>query len=176
MFSNQNDSTSGRLPPGTPLWVIILTCTISLWLNTLPIPLGIYALCPDFLLCTLIFWSVFESTKIGILSAWFLGLFMDVIHGTLLSQHSLCYAFAVFFAIMLKRRLFRFLPLYQSLHIAPITFLGQATVYWISGLRNNEFNYPIHLLLGNLWVIPLWIIGCHCMFRWRRHTLLHTLD
>jgi len=175
IFSTQTDPTVGRLPPTTPLWIVVASCVLGLWLNTLPVPLGIYALCPDFLLCALVFWAIFEPTKMGILTAWVLGLFMDVIHGTLLSQHSLSYAFSVFIALLLKRRLFRFSPFYQSLHIMPIIFLGHSSVHWISNLRNNQVDYPFYLLLGNIWVIPLWIGGCYWMFHWRRHTL-HTID
>jgi rod shape-determining protein MreD len=169
------DPSVGRTPPSTSSWIIFASYAVGLLLNTLPIPSSIAYFYPDFLLTALIFWAIFEPTASGILTAWSAGLFMDVIHGTLLSQHSLCYAFSTFIAVLLRRRLFRFAPFEQSLHIAPIVFIGQASVHWISHLRTNQSDFPFQFIIASLWVIPLWVGACYWIARWRQHTI-HTLD
>lgn len=172
MFSSTHN-TAGNLPSSTPKWIIFLSCLVALWLNTLALPSEIHPFLPDFLLFILVFWSVFEPTKIGILSAWIIGLFMDSVHGTLLGQHSLCYALSVFLTILAKRRLFRFAAFYQSLHILPIIFIGKISIESISALKNGSALLPTSFAMGHLWIIPLWIAAYHWLFYKRRHTFHH---
>ncbi|NBX21576.1 MAG: rod shape-determining protein MreD, partial [Betaproteobacteria bacterium] len=46
---------------------------------------------PDMLALVLVFWTVHQPLRIGIVAAFFFGLLMDVHQGALLGQHAMSY-------------------------------------------------------------------------------------
>lgn len=104
---------------------ITLTLICALLLNFLPWQ-GLLPLRPDFAALLLLYWSIHQPRKIGMGTAWVFGLAMDVADGSLLGQHALAYAVAVFGALMLHRRILSFGPWRQAVHIAVLLLLLQA--------------------------------------------------
>jgi rod shape-determining protein MreD len=85
---------------------------------------------PDILALVLVFWSVHQPQKVGIGSAFVLGLFIDVHQGAMLGQHALAYTVLSFLAIAIHRRLlwfgvpsqaFQVLPLFVAAHAIELT-------------------------------------------------------
>ena len=111
----------------------------ALLLNLLP--LGNYAWLPDFVVLALIFWNIHQHRLIGVISAFALGLLMDVHNSDLLGIHAFSYSLAAYLAVTWHRRIIALLIVSQVLHIAPlfllvalfpplIHWLLSGTIYW----------------------------------------------
>jgi rod shape-determining protein MreD len=100
------------LRPARP-WFIALTLVLALFANLLPLSGIALALRPDFLALVLLFWCIREPRFVGVGSAWFVGLVMDVGDATLFGQHALAYAVLAYAADYFRRRVLRF-PLWQQ--------------------------------------------------------------
>lgn len=91
---------------------------------------------PDLLAITLVFWTVHQPRRVGILAAFTLGLLLDVHQGALLGQHALAYAVLSYLAILIHRRLLWFRLGEQSLQVLPLFVAAHALqllVRWVAG-------------------------------------------
>lgn len=75
---------------------------------------------PDLLAVVLVFWSVHQPLRIGVGTAFFFGLAMDVHQGAMLGQHALAYTALGFLAISMHRRLLWFPVPNQSIQVLPL--------------------------------------------------------
>ena len=75
---------------------------------------------PDLLALTLVFWSVHQPLRIGVGTAFFFGLAMDVHQGALLGQHALAYTALGFLAMAMHRRLLWFPVPMQAVQVLPL--------------------------------------------------------
>lgn len=114
---------SELLLPVNPLF-IWLSLFLALCLNMLP--WGREAGVPDFLAITLVFWNAHQPRRVGVGSAFVLGLLMDVHQGALLGQHALAYTLLSFFAITVHRRLLWFTVASQAVQIVPLFVVAHA--------------------------------------------------
>jgi rod shape-determining protein MreD len=111
------------LLPANPvfIWASLL---LALLANTLP--LGRTAWMPDFLALVLVFWSIHQPLRVGIVTAFIFGLAMDVHQAALLGQHALAYTALSFCAIAIHRRLLWFTVPSQALQVLPLFFTAHA--------------------------------------------------
>jgi rod shape-determining protein MreD len=88
-------SSSRILQPVRP-WFIVFSLFIALLLNYLPTSAWLWM--PDWVALTLVFWTIREPRRVGMSTAFILGLAMDVADASLMGQHSLAYVLAAYFA------------------------------------------------------------------------------
>jgi rod shape-determining protein MreD len=100
------------LRPPQPLFVVA-TLLFALLANMAPASGVALALRPDFVALVLLYWCIQAPRMVGVGSAWFVGLLMDVANATLFGQHALAYAVLAFAAGYFRRRVLRF-PLWQQ--------------------------------------------------------------
>jgi rod shape-determining protein MreD len=111
------------LLPASPgfIWSSLL---VALMLNLLP--LGRVPWMPDFLAVALVFWSIYQPRRVGLLAAFVFGLVLDVHQASLLGQHALAYSVLIYFAIMLHRRIRWFSVPVQALQLLPLLAAAHA--------------------------------------------------
>ena len=85
---------------------------------------------PDLLAVVITFWCVHQPRKMGIGTAWALGLVMDAANGTLFGQHALAYAALAYAAQSLHRRILRFPLWQQALHVLVLLAASQLLMLW----------------------------------------------
>jgi rod shape-determining protein MreD len=105
------------LLPANPLF-ILLSLLFALAFNMLP--LGRTPYMPDLLALVLAFWAVHQHRRVGVGTAFFFGLIMDVHQGSLLGQHALAYTLLAFAAVALHRRLLWFPVVQQAAQVLPL--------------------------------------------------------
>ena len=105
------------LLPANPLF-IWFTLIVALMFNMLP--LGRLPWLPDVLAVTLVFWSVHQPLRIGVVAAFLFGLAVDVHQTSLLGQHALAYTTLSYFAITIHRRLLWFKVPSQAVQVLPL--------------------------------------------------------
>ncbi|TCV88176.1 rod shape-determining protein MreD [Sulfurirhabdus autotrophica] len=156
-MSSRANKTQEILLPASGIF-IFFTLLAGLTLNLLPWQGLSLLIRPDFIVLILLFWCINQPRKIGLGTAWFLGLVMDVADGSLFGQHALAYTLVTFAALILHRRVLMFPLLQQALHIFPILLLLQLTLLLfrlIVGVPYVEWSYFLPSLAGMLLWPPL---------------------
>lgn len=102
---------------------IAFSLIIAFVLNILP--WGSWSWVPDFMALTLVFWSIYQPRRVGVGTAFLMGLVMDVHGAALLGQNALAYTLLSYFAITIHRRVLWFSPSAQSLYVLPLLVLMQ---------------------------------------------------
>ncbi|GAB3663062.1 rod shape-determining protein MreD [Ramlibacter alkalitolerans] len=110
--------------PGQPLllpanpFFIWFTLIFAMMINMLP--LGRLPWMPDVLAIVIVFWSVHQPLRIGVIAAFVFGLAIDVHQASLLGQHALAYTTLSYFAITIHRRLLWFKVPSQAVQVLPL--------------------------------------------------------
>jgi rod shape-determining protein MreD len=116
---------------------MIFTLAAALVFNLLPWR-DINAL-PDLLALVLAFWCIQQPRKVGIGTAWFLGIVMDVSNGALLGQHAFAYSMLAFAALTLHRRILWFSLWLQALHVLLLLLGCQLLMLAVRLAAGNPF-------------------------------------
>lgn len=96
---------------------VILTLLVGLAANLLPWSPLAKLLWPDFIGLLLVYWITYQPRRIGLGTAWFLGLLMDIADGVLFGQHALAYTLMAYLTQILHRRIQMLSPWQQSLYV-----------------------------------------------------------
>jgi rod shape-determining protein MreD len=115
-------------------WVILLTLIAALGLTIIPLPSWAQPHRPDWVLLVLLYWCMALPTRVGVGTAWSLGLLLDVLTGTLLGQHGLGLAVVAFVVLKLHQRI-RVYPIWQqALSVCMLLALNQLFMLWVNGV------------------------------------------
>ncbi|CAN7277595.1 rod shape-determining protein MreD [Duganella sp. Dugasp56] len=147
------------LLPVSPLFIAFsLFCAFLLNL----LPWGNFIGVPDFVALVLVFWGVHQPRKVGIGTAFFLGLLMDVHDSTLLGENALAYTLLSYFAIMLHRRVLWFPLLTQAMHVFPLLVMAQSVQllvrFFVSGKFPGWFYFIESAIAVALWPLATWLL------------------
>lgn len=126
------------VPTSRDGWVIWLSMLLGLLLSVMPLPEFMQVGRPVWLAMLLAFWTLNLPHRVGMLSAWCLGLAADVLYGDLLGQNALVLTLSVFMVQSLQRRL-RMFPLWQQSLVFLVVFgLAQLVQLWLNALTGNR--------------------------------------
>src|SRR5437660_9816676 len=114
---------------------VLLTLFIALLANIVPLAPAATALRPDLLALVLLYWCIREPRYVGVGTAWFVGLVMDVADATLFGQHALAYAVLAYAADYFRRRVLRFPLWQQAVQVAALLGLCAAIVLLVQIAR-----------------------------------------
>jgi rod shape-determining protein MreD len=103
----------------------------------------------------IVFWSVHQPLRIGVIAAFLFGLAIDVHQASLLGQHALAYTTLSFFAITIHRRLLWFKVPSQAVQVLPLFASTHAIELAIRLLAGGAYPGPMLLLAPVLEAI-LW--------------------
>ncbi|MCC2634283.1 MAG: mreD [Ramlibacter sp.] len=136
--------------PGQPLLLpanpFFIWFTLILALMVTMLPLGRLPWMPDILAVVLVFWSVHQPLRIGVVAAFLFGLAVDVHQTSLLGQHALAYTTLSYFAITIHRRLLWFSVPSQAVQVLPLFAAAHAIELSIRMLAGGAFPGPTVLL------------------------------
>ncbi|MDX1557080.1 MAG: rod shape-determining protein MreD [Xanthomonadales bacterium] len=116
-------------------WVIVTSFIAALMLMALPMPdwAGIWR--PAWVALVLIYWCMALPARIGITVAFTLGIFLDVLSGTLLGQNALALSVIAYITLQFYQRV-RVLPLWQQgITVFGLSFIHQVILLWINGIQ-----------------------------------------
>ncbi len=148
---------------------VVIAIIVALTLAIAPLPEVLRPYRPDWVLLTLIYWSIALPRSFSVGSAWLTGLVLDVAQGTLLGQHALALSAVVFLTVRFHLQL-RVFPLSQmTLTVAVLIGLYQFILFWINGVAGisvADASYWGPLVSGTLvWPLVYFISG---MVNYRR--------
>lgn len=137
---------------------IPFTLVVGLLLNLLPWSGTLLWVRPDFVALVLLYWCIEQPRRIGFVTAWLLGLLMDVADGSLFGQHALAYSILAYAGIVLHRRVLGFSGTPQIVHVVVLLLMNDLIVLAIRLLAGADFpGYQYFLgsfVAGALW-LPL---------------------
>lgn len=119
-------------------------------------------LAPDFVALTLAFWCLRQPRRVGLGTAWALGLLVDAGNGVLLGQHALAYSVLAFAAIALSRRVLWFDLWGQMLHVLLLLEGAKAVALGVRLAAGD--NFPGWTLFAGpalatlLWPLVTWVL------------------
>ncbi|HEX5313693.1 MAG TPA: rod shape-determining protein MreD [Gammaproteobacteria bacterium] len=113
---------------------IVLSLLAAFILTIVPWPLWAEPLRPLWVALTVFYWIVALPERLGVVFAWIVGLFLDVLTGTVLGAHALALSLVAFIAARSHLK-FRMYPLWQqSLTVGLALALYAFVLFWIGGL------------------------------------------
>lgn len=132
---------------------ILLSFVVGMVLQIVPLPHVISVMRPQWVLVLLIFWTLYPQSSIGLIIAFILGLFMDLLTGSLLGQQALIYVFIVHLVRLLGPRL-RMYPMHQQMGIvfvlALVSLAIQSWVLRLTGVLPLHWSYWLPALTSCL--------------------------
>jgi rod shape-determining protein MreD len=128
-------------------WVILTSLLVSLMLTIMPLPSWAVAWRPDWVALILLYWCIALPQRVGITSAWVVGIFEDILTDTLLGQHSLSLICLSYISVKLHRRIRAFPIWQQAVGVFALMLLSEILSVWIHSLLGAQhtdwsFSYP----------------------------------
>ena len=135
---------------------IALSLIAALLLNLLPWSGAWLWIKPDFVALVVLYWCIEQPRKVGFVSAWMMGLIMDVADGTLFGQHALAYSILAYAGIVLHRRVRGFSGTPQVLHVVLLLLMNDLIVLGIRMMAGADFP-GLQYFIGSFVAAALWL-------------------
>jgi len=139
------------MKPGNWSTTVVVTCSfvLALLLTALPVPDWAATWRPAWVALVLIYWCMAVPGRIGVLVGWMVGLFLDVLTGTLLGQHAMALAVIAYITHTSYRRIRVLSPWQQAVSVFGLVFVYQMLVLWVTGIQGNP------VAAASFWTSPL---------------------
>jgi rod shape-determining protein MreD len=138
-------------------FVIIASFAVAMLMNLLPLPEFINVFKPDWVALVLVYWVMAMPNRVGVVVGWVVGLFVDVLYGTLFGIHAMTFALVAYLIQMTFHRLRLFPRWKQSINISVV--IG---IHMLVGLTLRSFVTPI----STTYVYWLPLIGSLVFWPW----------
>jgi rod shape-determining protein MreD len=133
--------------------LIGLTFIVAMMLLVLPFPDWVVWYRPAWVFMVLIFWMMVSPDRVGIGVAWFVGLFLDLLTGTMLGQHALVLSLIAYFMLKFQAQIHSFPIWQQTLLVFFLMILYVGLQYWLMalmGLGPDTWKYGLSILTTTL--------------------------
>jgi rod shape-determining protein MreD len=141
-------------------WILPTTSIVlALILSIVPLPDVVAPFRPDWVAVVLIYWSLIDPRRYGLFSAFWLGLVLDTLSGTLLGQHSLALLVVVYLSQRFYFRIRAFPASQVAIVVIALLAIYEFLLFWIDGVAGR--NVPLLdrlgpvLTGGALWLLVL---------------------
>lgn len=120
------------------IWFVWLTLALALLLSVASMPKFMELGRPLWLALFLTYWVLALPHRVGMTTAWCLGLLADVLNGSLLGQNALILTLITFLVLTLHQRL-RMFPMWQQSTVLLVVFgLAQLVQLWLNALTGSR--------------------------------------
>jgi rod shape-determining protein MreD len=118
-------------------FVPALSLVLTLALSLVPLPHLISSFRPDWVAVVLLYWSLTAPRRFSLLTAFWMGIVLDTLSGSLLGQHALALLVIVYVAERLHLRI-RVFPVSQlGLTVLALLGLYEFILFWIDGVAGR---------------------------------------
>lgn len=118
-------------------FVVFITIAFAIVLTLLPMPDWTLWWRPAWVLMVLIYWAMTMPYRVSVGIAWFSGLALDLLNGTLLGEHALALTIVIYFVSRMHIRLTMYPLIQQGLSVLFFVLLYQFILYCIQGFIGN---------------------------------------
>lgn len=139
---------------GKAYCLIIISVIIAMLMTILPLPEWAAWFWPQWVTLIVIYWALVMPERLGVITAWLIGLLLDAVHGTLLGEHALALVIVTYFVVKFHHRIqlynffqrtfivFGLVLLYQAILFLCQILTGHMPMtwlYWISSVTSAIF-------------------------------------
>jgi rod shape-determining protein MreD len=121
-----------------PWPAITLSLLVALVLQLFELPYGLAALRPLWVPLVLVYWAMTIPQPTGLLTAWIVGLLLDVLLGSVLGQHALGLTLVVFLTLGLRGWVALFPVWQEALLLTALWLLYAFLMFWIDGATGHR--------------------------------------
>lgn len=147
---------SGLLKASQNILVILASFLIALLMLVMPMPSWIEYYRPEWVVLAVIYWSMALPHRFGLVGAWTLGLFVDVLKGSLLGLNGLGLALVAFLSLSLYRRLRMFTMLQQAGTVFMLVGLHELVLFWVLTMNNQNTSSNLMFLVSAVTSAVVW--------------------
>lgn len=137
-------------------WVIIATFIVAALLLVLPLPESMAYYRPEWMALFLIYWVMALPHRVGLVTAWIVGLFVDVLEDSLLGLNGLVLALVAYLALSLYRRLRMFTMLQQASSVFILVGLHQLVSFWVLTVSSQNTSPNLMFLVSAFTSALIW--------------------
>ena len=125
--------------------IILFTLLLALIASIMPMPLSIDAFRPDWILIVLLYWCLALPNRVNIITAWVMGLLLDVLLGSVLGIHAVAMALSVYIVVVNFQKIRNFSVWQQALIVGVLTALYHLIVFWLQRFLTGAVFLPSYL-------------------------------
>jgi len=129
--------------------VIILSFSAAMVMNILPLPEAINNYKPDWVALVLIYWVMAVPNRVGVFTGWIVGLFVDVLYGSLFGIYAMTFALIAYLIQMTYHRLRLFPRWKQSINVTVVIGIHMLLVLVLRGFVGSvpsDYHYWMPLI------------------------------
>jgi rod shape-determining protein MreD len=123
--------------PIRTFWAILLTLGASWFLTIAPLSDWAETYRPQWVAMTLVFWIATLPDRVGVFWAFFAGLMLDVITGSLLGQHALSFSVMGYLSVELQHRIGLFRAWQQAVSVWLLLTVERLLSLWVASATNQ---------------------------------------
>jgi rod shape-determining protein MreD len=125
--------TRSQTSPVT-LWLVLLSAAL---LTAVPLPAVLEPFRPPWVTMAIIYWAMMWPRVCGIVTAWVIGLVLDVLQGSLLGQHALALSLVSYLTLRFHLQI-RIFPLWQlTVTACALMAIDAFFVFWVDGIAGE---------------------------------------
>jgi len=118
-------------------FIIFGTFLLGLILTQVPLPDFLVWSRPEWVALVLIYWVMVVPHRVGLASAFAIGILLDLVRGSVLGLNALSLTIISFLVLLLYKRL-RMFPLWQqSMMVLVLVGINQLLFYWMQGITGT---------------------------------------
>ena len=138
------------------IWVIFLSFFIAYLLAIVPLPEWAMNYRPEWVPMVLIYWTMALPYRVGIGSAWAVGLVLDVLEGSTLGVNALALVVVAYVALSLHQRMRMFSALQQSGLVLALVGLNLMLCNWLQIVTGQSVSSNLMFLTAALTSAVTW--------------------
>ncbi|NKF49083.1 rod shape-determining protein MreD [Shewanella sp. WXL01] len=137
-------------------WVVWATFFVGAMFQVMPLPELAEVWRPDWLVLVMIYWAMALPHRYSVLTAFTLGLFLDVLLGATLGVRALALSLVVYIVVLHSMRFRNFPRWQQSLMVASLIFLYHFVIFWAQYAIVGDSEFVIDLFLPSISCVAVW--------------------
>ena len=114
-----------------------LTFMVAMVLQLMPLPEMIALWRPDWLLLVMLCWALHRPHRYGVLTAFILGVLLDVLLGATLGVRALAFSVSIYLILIYQQRLVNFPRWQQALVVMVMMIIYHLIVFWVEFILGN---------------------------------------
>lgn len=138
------------------IWVILLSFFIAYLLAIVPFPEWAMVYRPEWVPMVLIYWVMALPYRVGIGSAWIVGLLLDILEGSILGLNAMSLVILAYVTISLHQRLRMFSTLQQSGLVLALIGLNLMLCNWLQIVTGQSVPSNLMFLMAALSSAIIW--------------------
>lgn len=138
------------------IWVIFLSFFIAYLLAIVPFPEWAMNYRPEWVPMVLIYWVMALPYRIGIGSAWVVGLLMDILEGSILGLNAMALVIIAYVTLSLHLRLRMFSSLQQAGLVLALVGLNLMLCNWLQIISGQTVASNLMFLMAALTSAVIW--------------------